>query len=93
MSARRVITWDSMTPFQRAEHLVYGHGYDKDYYEEQGLTNAEVVDRFVHEVTPKISTENYPWPSTGAHLHTDDHEHPFTDWPDLAHDHDKAGTK
>lgn len=88
---RHVLPWEAMTPRQRAEHLVYGHGYDADYYDQQGLTDAEVVERFMVETPPRLPDENYPWPSTGAWLHQCDHdEGTVHEWTALTHEHDKT---
>lgn len=90
-TARHVLPWTSMTPEQQADHLVHGHGYDADYYDRQGLTNAEVAERFITETQPSKLDENYPWPATGAFLHQSDHdEGTIATWVGLNHDHSKA---
>lgn len=89
--ARHVIAWESMTARQQAEHLVYGHGYDADYYAAQELTNAQVVEAFITETGPTVPDDNYPWPKTGAWLHQCDHaDATIAEFPGLDHDHNKA---
>lgn len=59
-----VIPWEDMTPEQQADHLVYAHGYDRDWFDHPAMvTTADVWDYFL-----AASTASRGW------LHKEDHD-------------------
>lgn len=94
----RVIAWEAMTVRQQAEHLVHGHGYDADWYDDANrrpiFSNHElVVLAWTGDYTPiHDDGSELPFAANRDDEHATDHQRIAEGETDLlrfVHTHDK----
>jgi hypothetical protein len=80
------IPFARMTPGQQAEHLVYGHGFDRNYFWESGYESETLVRNPTNEQIVEYFTADG---ELRAKWHDDDHEDDYTYGGTLMHTHNK----